>query len=485
MLMRAKANLLRMIFAISLLAMVSSNVTPSTLHAQQPQREQGIPTDQIIVKYRDDRLTTIAQAAGATQIARLSAQAGVALTYFRPMSGDAHVLRLPARMPVAEVERIAARLSALPEVAYAEPDYIMQPVLVPNDPQYSNQWHYYEAYGINLPQAWEVTTGNPNIVVAVIDTGHRPHVDLAGRIVGGYDFITNVQVANDGDARDADPQDPGDWITSAESSSGYFAGCPVRDSTWHGTHVAGTIGAVTNNGQGVAGVNWGAKLLSVRVLGKCGGATSDIADGMRWAAGLSAPGVPNNPNPAKVLNLSLGGNSQTCPATFQSAIHEVNAAGGIVVVAAGNSNTNASGTTPANCNGAITVGATNRSGVRAWYSNYGSVVDISAPGGDSAGGVLSTANTGIQGPALDSYAYKQGTSMAAPHVAGVVSLMLSVNPTLNFTQTETILKLTAKPFGPGHSCSGSTTCGAGIVNAHAALRHLLPPRAFVPIVITE
>jgi serine protease len=465
--------------------MVSSNVTPSTLHAQQPQREQGIPTNQIIVKYRDDRLTTMAQAAEAAQIARLSAQAGVALTYFRPMSGDAHVLRLPARTPIAEVERIAARLSALPEVAYAEPDYIMMPMLTPNDPQYGSQWHYHETYGINLPQAWNITTGNASTVVAVIDTGHRPHVDLASRIVGGYDFITNVQVANDGNARDADPQDPGDWITAAESSSGYFAGCPVTNSTWHGTHVAGTIGAVTNNGQGVASVNWGAKLLSVRVLGKCGGATSDIADGMRWAAGLLVTGVPANLNPAKVLNLSLGGNSSTCPTTFQSAINAVNAVGSIVVVAAGNSNLNAAGFTPANCNGVITVGATNRNGVRAWYSNYGSVVDVSAPGGDSAGGVLSTANTGTQGPASDSYAYKQGTSMAAPHVAGVVSLMLAINPTLNFTQTETILKLTAKPFGPGHTCTGATSCGAGIVNAHDALRHLLPPRAFMPIVITE
>jgi serine protease len=250
--------------------------------------------------------------------------------------------------------------------------------------------------------------------------------------------------------------------------------------------VAGTIGALTNNSIGVSGVNWWAKMISVRVLGKCGGFTSDIVEGMRWAAGLPVPGVPNNPNPAKVLNLSLGGNSSTCPTTFQSAINAVNAVGSIVVVAAGNSNTNASGATPANCNGVITVGATNRSGVRAWYSNYGSVVDVSAPGGESGtNGVLSTANTGTQGPASDSYAYKQGTSMAAPHVAGVVSLMLAINPTLNFTQTETILKLTAKPFGPSHTCSGTTTCGAGIVNAHDALRHLLPPRAFVPIVITE
>ena len=356
---------------------------------------------------------------------------------------------------------------------------------VPNDPQYNSQWHYHEPYGINLPQAWEVTTGNSNVVVAVIDTGHRPHVDLAGRIVGGYDFITNVQVANDGNGRDADPQDPGDWITSAESSSGPFAGCPVRNSSWHGTHVAGTIGAVTNNGQGVAGVNWGAKLLSVRVLGKCGGSTSDITDAMRWAAGLPVTGVPDNPNPARVLNLSLGG-PIACSSTWQSAINTVNAVGSIVVVAAGNSNTNAATFTPASCNGVITVGATNRNGVRAWYSNYGSVVDVSAPGGESgSNGVLSTSNTGTQGPVSDSYAYMQGTSMAAPHVAGVVSLMLAINPTLNFTQTETILKLTAKPFGPGHTCTGATSCGAGIVNAHDALRHLLPWRAFVPIVITE
>ena len=484
--MRTKATLLRMLCAISLLAVVSSNVTSSTLHAQQPQREQGIPTNQIIVKYRDDRLTTMAQAVEAAQMARLSAQAGVALTYFRPMSGEAHVLRLPARTPIAEVERIAARLSALPEVAYAEPDYIMMPMLTPNDPQYGSQWHYHETYGINLPQAWDITTGNFNAVVAVIDTGHLMHSDLNGRFIGGYDFISDVAKANDGNGRDPNPLDPGDWVTSAESSdpNSPFYGCPVRNSSWHGTHVAGTIGALTNNSIGVSGVNWWAKMISVRVLGKCGGFTSDIVEGMRWAAGLPVPGVPNNPNPAKVLNLSLGG-SGPCPAIYQSAINDVNNAGGIVVVAAGNSNTNAINARPANCNGVITVGATNRSGVRAWYSNYGSVVDISAPGGDSVGGVLSTANTGTQRPASDSYAYKQGTSMAAPHVAGVVSLMLAINPTLNFTQTETILKLTAKPFGPGHTCSGTTTCGAGIVNAHDALRHLLPPRAFVPIVITE
>ena len=465
--MKAKASIIRLFIIFILLL-------PSQSPILQAQSTQDAPVDQIIIKYHDDQVTIIAQAAEAAQMARLSAQAGVALTYFRSMSGDAHVLRLPARMPVAEVERIAARLSALPEVEYAEPDYIMQPLLVPNDPEYSNQWHYYEAYGINLPQAWDISTGNPNIVVAVIDTGHRPHVDLASRIIGGYDFISNPLVANDGDGRDADPQDPGDWITSAESSSGYFAGCPVTNSTWHGTHVAGTIGAVTNNGQGVAGVNWQVKLLSMRVLGKCGGTTSDIADAMRWAAGLSVTGIPANLHPAKVLNLSLGG-SGPCPTTYQSAINDVNNAGGIVVVSAGNSNTDASNARPANCNGVITVGATNRSGVRTFYSNYGSVVDISAPGGDGDGLVLSTSNAGTQSPTTDNYAYKAGTSMAAPHVAGVASLIVGWNPTLNWSQVENILKNTAKPFGPGHTCTGTTTCGAGIVNAYAALKAVSTP----------
>src|SRR5262249_18704579 len=149
------------------------------------------------------------------------------------------------------------------------------------------------------------------------------HPDLAGRYVGGYDFITNAQVANDGqfttatNDRDPDPSDPGDWITAAESASDFFAGCPIANSSWHGTHVAGTIGAASGNGTGVAGINWVSKILPARVLGKCGGYLSDIADAIQWSAGLSVPGVPNNPNPARVLNLSLGGyacdsNGQNC-----------------------------------------------------------------------------------------------------------------------------------------------------------------------------
>jgi serine protease len=157
---------------------------------------------------------------------------------------------------------------------------------------------------------------------------------------------------------------PADWITAAESSSGFFAGCPIQNSSWHGTHVAGTVAAATNNAVGVSGIDWASKLQPVRVLGKCGGYLSDIADAMRWAAGLSVPGTPLNANPARVINLSLGG-SGACSATLQSAVDSVIAAGTVVVAAAGNNAGDAGNFQPANCNGVIAVGATTRAGARA------------------------------------------------------------------------------------------------------------------------
>lgn len=433
------------------------------------------PVRQLIVKYRDPADANLAPTA---QEALLRAHVGVALEYVRPMAGEAHVLRLPDAVPIAEAEHIAAQLRALPEVEYAEPDWVIQVAQVPNDPRYADQWHYFETYGIGLPQAWQVTTGTTSVVVAVIDTGHRPHPDLASRIVGGYDFISDVRSANDGNGRDADPTDPGDWSAANEC----YPGSPARNSSWHGTHVAGTIGAVTNNGVGVAGVTWRARLLSVRVLGKCGGTLSDLVDGMYWAAGFNVPGVPPNPTPARVLNLSLGGFG-TCGSTLQAAINAINARGGVVVVAAGNANQPAANYQPASCSGVIVVGATNRSGVRAWYSNYGSAVDISAPGGDSAGGILSTANDGATFPGADSYRAYIGTSMATPHVAGTAALMLGVNPQLNAPLVEWLLRKTAKPFGPGHTCTGETSCGTGIVDARAAVLAAQRVRnTFLPIV---
>ena len=186
----------------------------------------------------------------------------------------------------------------LGDVEYAEPDRILRHTAIPDDPQYPYQWHYFDTWGINAPGAWDITTGSSNVVVAVINTGITNHADLIGRTLPGYDFIKDTLVANDGNGRDSDPSDPGDWITASDAS-GYFIGCDVSDSSWHGTHVAGTIGAATNSlGIGVARASTGCPKSCVRVLGKCGGYDSDIIDGMRWAAGLSV-GVPANPNPAR------------------------------------------------------------------------------------------------------------------------------------------------------------------------------------------
>ena len=442
----------------------AANFNDKNSRIQEPVAD--LPTNQIIIKYKQ---TTDAFSAPErpSQAERLSQAAGVPLQYFREMSGDAHVLQMQEYLPLQQVRLIAQQLANLPEVEYAEADQIMAHTLVPNDPQYANQWHYFDTWGINLPAAWDITTGSSSIVAAVIDTGITNHADLSGRTVPGYDFISSVAMANDGNGRDSSPSDPGDWVTANEC----FAGSPASNSSWHGTHVSGTIGAASNNGLGVAGVNWNSKILPVRVLGKCGGSVSDIADAMRWSAGLTVSGAPANVNPAKVLNLSLGG-SGTCSATYQNAINDVTTAGAVVVISAGNSNANASGFQPANCSGVITVAATNRSGSKAFYSNFGSTVEISAPGGETnvmaSNGVLSTLNTGTTVPASDTYAYYQGTSMAAPHVTGVVSLVFSRNPSLTPGQVLSIIQSTAKAFPGGSSCNTSN-CGSGIVDAGAAV----------------
>jgi serine protease len=282
---------------------------------------------------------------------------------------------------------------------------------------------------------------------------------IPANIVGGYDFINDTAVSVDGNGRDSDAQDPGDWYTNSACG----AGPSQSNSSWHGTHVSGTIAAVTNNGNGVAGVAFNAKVLPVRGLGKCGGYTSDIADGIVWASGGSVPGVPANTNVAKVINMSLGGGG-ACDTTTQNAINSARSRGTVVVVAAGNESQNAANVSPASCSGVITVAAVARNGGRASYSNFGSLVAVAAPGGGTGGSVLSTLNSGARTPGADSYAGYQGTSMATPHVAGVVALMLSKNPSLTPDQVKTILQQTARPFPA--SCS---QCGSGIIDASAAV----------------
>jgi serine protease len=472
-------HLLLILQAGIVLALVfgDSGLTISNAQDLGKQNSEMFQTDQVVIKYKESlNGNKPVDPASASQILTVSQAAGVPLTYLREMSGEVQVYRLPARMSSAAVQAVIDRLMKLPEVEYAEPDIIMQHTLTPDDPLYSIQWHYWAPtagnYGINAPAAWDITTGSANIVVAVVDTGITNHSEFVGRTVPGYDFISEPNTANDGDGRDSNPSDPGDWITAEENAAGFFQGCAVGDSSWHGTHTAGTIGAASNNGVGVTGINWNSKILPVRVLGKCGGYMTDIIDGMLWAAGLTVTGVPANANPARVINLSLGG-SGVCGTTLQTAINSINTAGTTVVVSAGNSNANASGFTPANCNGVITVAATNRAGRKASYSNYGATVEISAPGGDGnyTDFVVSTYNLGTTVPGDEGYAYMAGTSMAAPHVSGVASLLYSLKPSLTPSQVLAILQNTATPFPTGSNCN-TTRCGSGIVNAGAALTSL-------------
>jgi len=423
------------------------------------------PTDQLVV-----RLTS-----GSTlDASALAATAGVDLKKVRQLADGSFVLKLGKRQSLADVQSISARLAARSDVSSAEPDEMMVPfATTPNDPMFGQQWDLSApiagSYGINLLAAWDALTSPTTIRVGVIDTGYRPHADFASRIIPGYDFITDSQIANDGDGRDSDAADPGDFITSAENASGYFQGCGASNSSWHGTHVSGTIGAISNNGLGVVGISQWVQIQPLRVLGKCGGYTSDIADAIRWAAGLSVSGVPTNSTPDRVVNLSLGG-SGSCSSTMQSAINAAVAAGTVVVVAAGNSNANAANYTPASCANVITVAATGNTGSRAYYSNYGSSVEIAAPGGDAQLGktILSTLNSGATTPGADSYANYQGTSMATPHVVGVAALVLARNPSLTPAQVTSILQSSATAFPSGSSCTTSL-CGAGIVNAAAAV----------------
>ncbi|ARN23415.1 S8 family peptidase [Piscinibacter gummiphilus] len=429
-------------------------------------------TDRLIIRYRPG-VPGAARSAPAAERTRLhrgaeaaAARFGRRLQWVRVGAFDTHVMRLDGRVGRDEAVRLSNEIARSDSsVEYAEPDRILHALATPNDTQYGQQWHYFEARGgLNLPSAWDKSTG-AGVVVAVIDTGYRPHADLAANVLPGYDFIKDSGNANDGNARDSNAQDPGDYATAG--ACGFLS--PIRDTTssWHGTHVAGTIAAVSNNGTGVAGVAYRAKVLPVRVLGRCGGYTSDIADGIVWAAGGSVSGVPANPTPARVINLSLGG-SGGCDTTSQNAVNLARSRGTVVVVAAGNSNADASGFSPASCNGVIAVAATNRNGGRASYSNYGAKVSVAAPGGDTssgaANGILSTLNSGTRGPGSDSYAYYQGTSMASPHVAGVVALMLSRNPALTPDEVASRLKSSARAFPA--TCSG---CGSGLVDANAAV----------------
>lgn len=417
-------------------------------------------TDRLIVKYKDADPASAPSGAQLDRARVAGHRQGLELTHLRRMGLGADVLRLSQPLPLERMRVLARELqNGDSSIEYAEPDRLLFPSSIPNDPYYGSQWDLYEsAAGINAPAAWDKATG-AGVVVAVVDTGVRPHADLAANLLSGYDFIVDTKVSNDGNARDSDASDPGDGVAAGFCASGSAA----QNSTWHGTHVAGTIAALTNNGAGVAGVAYGAKVLPVRALGRCGGYTSDVADGMVWSAGGAVSMVPANKTPARVINLSLGGPG-ACDTTMQNAINSARARGAVVVVAAGNESTDASQSSPASCAGVITVAAVGRSGARASYSNYGAIVSLAAPGGDGSDGILSTIDAGLTSPVSDSYAFYMGTSMATPHVSGAAALMLSKNLTLSPDEVAARLKASARAFPV--TCTG---CGTGIVDASAAV----------------
>lgn len=358
------------------------------------------------------------------------------------------------------------------------------------DPMKDLQWYLDGTYGINASKAWKISKGSPSIVVAVLDTGITEHPDLDANVVTGYDFISDPDNARDGNGRDANPIDPGDYINSSTPSS------------WHGTHVAGIIAAESND-IGITGIAPNVKISPVRVLGIRGGSESDIAAGINWSIGVKLSGIPANPNPAKVVNLSIGSSSfSTCYSNSptQLAIDESKKRNVTLVTAAGNDNQLATNSYPGNCYGNITIGATGITGDRSYYSNYAGYsrtqdiyigVDISAPGGDDSVGynkpasglIWSTLNDGKTTVGRATYGGEQGTSMASPVAAGVVALMYSVRPSITYTKVWEILSGTATSFNPNSDCEyelvdtplndGSTLttglCGIGIIDANAAL----------------
>ena len=414
-------------------------------------------------------------------LAEVISRNNIDASWLRAGTIGTHVMRWGSTVRVSDQQSILNRLISDPEVEFAIEDRPIRAFATPNDTTFTNQWALRSTLntaGAKFDQAWDLVRGSADVVVAVLDTGvvfETP--DLMGRLLGGYDFISDIPTANDGNGRDSNAADPGNWISTEDSQTSAFSGCSVKNSSWHGTFVAGQIAANTNSDSDVAGADWNVKILPVRVLGKCGGLLSDVLDAMLWSAGLDVPGIPLNPNPADVINLSLG-SSTSCSSFEQTVVNRVTSAGTFVVAAAGNSG--GAVDSPANCSGVMAVGAVDRDGSRASYSAIGTGVDLMAPGGFS-NGLVGLGNSGSTVPASASLVSKTGTSFASPMVAATASLMRAVNPALTPAQLRTqILNSTAGFLSPrssscvanqgSGSCNCTTAlCGTGMLDAFAAV----------------
>ncbi|NRT57913.1 S8 family peptidase [Sphaerotilus uruguayifluvii] len=466
-----------------------------------PLRSAAVPqesaeTARVIVRFRATRLASTLSAnrssGTATTAALHQAQAlgqrlGLSLQDGTSIAPDTQVILASGMNSAA----LASRLAADSQVAEVHVDQRRRAHAVVSDPLYaggsgispaSGQWYLHTptstlVSSINAESAWSLTTGSAGVIVAVLDTGIRwNHPDLDGKLVAGYDFVSESVISNDGDGWDSNPADPGDWISASENSSNAtLKGCGVADSSWHGTQTAGLIAAATNNATGMAGLGRHVRVMPVRVLGKCGGYDSDIIAGMRWAAGLTVPGVPANPNPARVINMSLGyAGSCSSSDPYTVAVAEINAAGTVVVASVGNDSLAVN--TPANCAGVIAVAGLRHTGTKNGYSSLGSQATIAAPAGNCVNAtgeclypILSTSNTGTTAPACPTYTTggsdaAVGTSFSAPLVSGTAALMLAANPALTPAQVTALLKSSARSF-PSSGATGVSTCVAGSSSA--------------------
>lgn len=443
-------------------------------------------TNRVIVKFKSETRESSIRHKLNVQSLRLGKE--LSLQHIHTLADESRVYSLGKFRKLEDVKAIAAELMQRDDVEYAEPDARRFPQFVPNDPNYSDQWYLYEpAGGIRAQQAWDSTTGDSNTVIAVIDSGILPHSELS-RVLAGYDFISGDPTdplgiyftANDGDGRDPDPADPGDAVAENECDPD---GSPAENSSWHGTRITGILVAETHNSSGISGIDHQAFVLPVRALGRCGGFTSDITDAIRWSAGLSIAGVPDNPTPADVINLSLGATESTCSSTEQNAIDDAVANNVVVVVSAGNEGDLISSSAPANCENVIVVTATTRQGGETCYTNFGEGADIAAPGGNSndtldctaffGDGIFTTSNDGADMPGNENLQSVVGTSFSAPMVAGAAALMKSIDSSLTPGSIETILKNTAREFPPNTTDSARDctpeNCGAGILDVLAAI----------------
>lgn len=527
--MRCLAWTMLMVIAVGAgAAGVNGEFNPVRTH---PHGSTATPIDAVIVKFRSaSHSVQVAQVRLAQdRIAALMARTGLALRAARSITEAMHVIRVT---PAVTGEPIAATLERLrsdPEVEYAQVDQRRYPhATTPNDPLFSEQWYLQQSSAttpsaVDAVTAWDTTTGSTGIVIADLDTGVRfEHPDLqwagsGGRLLPGYTFISDSVVANDGDTQDADASDPGDWVTQADLSKPECSGGTVANSSWHGTRVSGLLGALSNNGTGIAGVTWSAWLLPVRVLGKCGGLDSDILAGMLWAAGIPVSGAPNNPYPARIENMSLGATG-SCTPPYADVIGQLTAKGVLVVVSAGNEGGPVDA--PANCAGVAGVAGLRHAGTKVGYSSLGPEIALSAPAGNcvntAAGStclypITSTTNQGTTTPGANGYTDQLsdpnlGTSFSAPLVSGIAGLMLAVNGNLTSAQLIARLKEGSQPFpqtSPGtvppppmcHVPTGPSdvqasecictlngqTCGAGMASASGALNAALRPVAAVKV----